>query len=201
MSRRVGFGNNSAPYQRVKHNLWDRQLAEGEEILWEGRPGFGFKLNLSALKSLVIVAVAIGFIAPQIFAANQFGAPIEELLEIPFIGSINVGFFVIAALVWTVIWFFMQTTTTPFFARYLLTNRRAFIAKTLLIKRIKSYEITPFRPVEYDGRPKGSILFATEFRRADNGKKRDFPIGFMHIDDAESVYKHMVEIQRERLHE
>lgn len=199
MSRRVGFGNSPAAAPRARGGLWDRQLVEGEEILWEGRPGFGFKLSVSALKTLVIVGIGIAIIGPQMLAIDRMGHSMGNLLDLPVIGGINGRLFLALAAGWTFIWFLMQTTTTPFFTHYMLTNNRAFIAKTLLWKRIKSYELTPFRAVEYDGRRDGSILFATEVRRADNGRKRDFPIGFMHVRDAETVYKKMVEIQRSKI--
>ncbi len=195
MSRRIGYDN--APVQnRSRLRLWDHLLGDEEEILWEGRPGFGFKLNGSALRTLFIVAIGVYVFGSQIIMANQVGSPMGSMLNIPYIGRINGEIFVGAAVGWTLLWFLSQTTTTPFFTHYMLSDRRAFIAKTFLWKRIKSYEISPLRVIEYDGKRNGSIIFASETKRADNGRKREFPVGFMHVHDAATLYKKMLEIQR-----
>ena len=201
MSRRVGFGGDPAPQKRRNDSLWNRQLTDDEQILWEGRPGFGFKFNASSFKTLALVIIGIGVLGPQILVMEQLDSQMAGGFDLPFFGPISGKLILGVAALWTIAWFFMQTTTTPFFSRYMLSNHRAFIAKTFVWTRIKSYEVTPFRVVEYDGLRNGSIHFATEARRADNGRKRDFPIGFMHIDDAEKVYKMMVEIQRSKVNE
>jgi len=195
MSRKIGFDGASSR-TRSRASLWDHLLESEEEILWEGRPGFGFLLNSSALKTLAVVAVGMLFLGPQILDASRPGSAMGEMLNIPYIGRINGEIFLALAGGWTVIWFLMQTTTTPFFTRYMLSDRRAFIAKIFLWKKIKSYELSPLRVIEYDGKRNGSIIFATETKRADSGKKRDFPVGFMHVNSAGKLYKKMLEIQR-----
>lgn len=198
MSRRVGY--DGAPVgQRSRVRLWDHLLNEEEGILWEGRPGFGFKLNGSALKTLGVVAIGFYVFGSQIMRANQPGSPMGEMLDIPYIGRIDGEVFLGIAAGWVVLWFLMQTTTTPFFTRYMLSDRRAFIAKTFLWTRIKSYELSPARVIEYDGKRNGNIIFATETRRADNGRKREFPVGFMHVHGAAALYKKMLKIQRKGL--
>ena len=202
MSRKIGF--DSAPSRsRSRTSLWDHLLGGEEAILWEGRPGFGFQFNRSALKTLAVVAIGIAILGPQILAADRSGSPMGEMLNVPYfgIGRINGRIFLAVAMAWTVLWFFMQTVTTPFFSRYMLSDRRAFIAKTLPWKKIKSYELSPLRVIEYDGKRNGSIIFATETKRADNGRKRDFPVGFMHVNSAEKLYKKMLEIQRKGANE
>ena len=195
MSRRVGY--DSAPAStRSRIRLWDHLLSDKEEILWEGRPGFGFRFNGSALSTLFVVAIGLYIFGSQIIMAEQPGSTMGEILDLPYIGHINGKIFLGVAAGWTVLWFFMQTTTTPFFTRYMLSDRRAFIAKTFLWKRIKSYELSPLRVIEYDGKRHGSIIFARETKRADNGRKREFPVGFMHVQDAATLYKKMLEIQR-----
>lgn len=197
MSRKIGFDSGSAG-SRSRAGLWDHLLGEGEDILWEGRPGFGFRLNTSALKTLAIVAIGIFILGPKILEANRIGSPMGDMLNVPYfgIGRINGEAFLAFAIGWTVLWFFMQTTTTPFFTRYMLSDHRALIAKTFLWTKIKSYELSPLRVIEYDGKRNGSITFATETKRADNGRKREFPVGFMHINSAEKLYKKMLEVQR-----
>lgn len=200
MSRRVGY-DNVRTNTRSRIRLWDHLLSDAEEILWEGRPGFGFQFNGSSLRTLGIVAVGLYVFGSQIIVAGQHGSPMGDMLNIPYIGRINGELFLAVAAGWTVLWFLSQTTTTPFFTRYMLSDRRAFIAKTFLWKRIRSYELSPLRVIEYDGKRNGSIVFASETKRADNGRKRDFPVGFMHVNGAEQLYKKMLEIQRKDMHE
>ncbi len=197
MSRRVGY-NGGPARTGSRANLWSHLLTDEEEILWEGRPGFGFQFNTSALKALAVVAIGMFILGPQMLEVNRIGSPTGDMLNIPYfgIGRINGEVFLALAMGWTVLWFLTQTITTPFFTRYMLSNRRAFIAKTFLWKKIRSYELTPLRLIEYDGKRNGSITFATENKRADSGRKRDFPVGFMRVGNAEKLYKKILEIQR-----
>lgn len=196
MSRRIGFDAQS-PTPRSRARMWDHLLDGEEAILWEGRPGFGFQFSRSAFKTLAVVAVGVLFLGPQILAASRFGSPMGDMLNIPYLGRINGEIFIGLAVGWTLLWFLMQTITTPFFTHYMLSDRRAFIARKHLWTKIKPYELSPLRVVEYDGRRDGSIIFGTETRRADNGRKRAFPVGFMNINGAEKLYKKIVEIQRQ----
>lgn len=197
MSRRVGYNAASSP-SRSRKSLWDHLLGGEEAILWEGHPGFGFKFNGSALKTLAVVAIGIFILGPQILKANRIGSPMGDMANIPYfgIGHIDGEIFLLVAAVWTVLWFLKQTVTTPFFTHYMLSDRRVFIAKTFLWKRIKSYELSPLRVIEYDGKRNGSIIFASETKRADNGRKREFPVGFVYVNGAEKLYKKMLEVQR-----
>ncbi len=189
MARRVGFsGGKGATASRSD---WQKHLLPGEEPRWEGRPGFGFSLNTSALLTLVVVGVGIAVLAPQILNSNPFG----QMMTVPIANyRINGPWFVGIAIAWTLIWFLMQTVTTPWFTRYMLSDRRAFIKN--IWGRVKSYDLDPLRAIEFDGRPSGNIIFATETRRTNNGRKRTFPVGFMHIEGAQEVYQLMIKIQQ-----
>jgi len=197
MSRRVGFDGGAAR-TAARPSVWASHLADNEEVLREGQPGFGVSLNGATIKTLVFVAVGFGILVPQILALDRIGSQMGGWLDVPVIGGINGVWFLVPAGAWVVLWGVSQSVITPFYTRCLLTDNRAYIAKTLLIKRIKSYEITPFKAIEYDGNPNGSVIFASERKRAENGKKRSFPVGFMRIPGSGKVYQMMVEIQRRK---
>ncbi len=57
------------------------------------------------------------------------------------------------------------------------------------------------RVIKFDGKHHGSIVFATETRHAENGCKQDFPVGFMHVNGAEALYRKMLGIQRKDAYE
>lgn len=193
MSRRVGF-DGAAQIPRQGRSIWAAHLGVDEEILWEGRPGFGISLNGSTIKALAFLAIGFGILGPQVLAMGQMG----DYFYVPGFGHISGIWFLALAGGWVVLWGLAQTVQTPFYTHYMLSDHRAYIAKTFLWKRVKSFEMSPFTTIEYDGKPNGSLVFAQETKRAENGKKRSFPVGFMNIAGAGKVYQMMVDIQRRK---
>lgn len=86
---------------------------------------------------------------------------------------------------------------------YTLTDRRAFIATELPIKRrtLDSYIITPESRLSLrDGTP-GSVMFARRDRRANKGHSLSVDVGFERIGDADKIYGLMRDIQRQAARE
>ncbi len=165
---------------------WDGILDTDEKIIWQGRPDGGFFIKPSMIFLILFGTAFAGFALFWMIMASLAGGYFWMFGLIHF----SVGIGIISATV----------LGGPFIRRrtwYTLTDRRAFIAKTLPLtgRSLKSYPITADTAIEYLDGTLASIMFATKRKRGKNGTY-DVPIGFERIEDGKTVLQMMRTIQK-----
>lgn len=179
---------------------WEGLLAEGEEILWQGRPddkvlwsdlvhlhtAFGLFFTLFSLFWMAM-AWKMGNVTPGggVFS----GLSLFPLFGLPFLA---IGLYTLIGRI-----FFDSVRRRGTF--YTLTSRAAYVATQIKGKReLKRYSLLDdVRPRLEDGDP-GSVFFST-VTTVYHGRKRGMvsnvstPIGFRRIPEARKVYLMMSE--------
>ena len=165
---------------------WEGILDTDEEIVWQGRPDGKVVLRIGNILTFIFGLFFAGFALVWMLLAATAGGLFWAFGLIHFSVGIGLAF---GALFYSA-WLRRRTW-------YTLTNRRAFIApdRPILGKRLKSYPITDDTVLEFDDARPGTIYFAEEIRRTNNGTSRK-SIGFERIADARDVYKLIREQQR-----
>lgn len=165
---------------------WEDILAEGEEILWQGRPAVKLGGNLRRVPAMLFGLAFAGFALFWMIMASQAGGGFWMFGMIHFAVGLSLAF------------------GAPFWARYrrqhtwyTLTNRRALIATDMPFsgRGLKSYPITESTVLDLQQTTPPSLYFDEEFRRSNKGSKR-VQIGFEGIGDASEVMAYMHKIQR-----
>jgi hypothetical protein len=187
---------------------WDDILADGETILWQGRPDSGIiwssLLSFETVFGLFFAGFAAFWIAGARAMTGTTGAggidgvfAFFPLFGLPFL---LVGLYLAVG---RIFWDAYSRGRTW----YTLTNRAAYIARDVMAKRsLKRYPFNEMRTPELQDDARGSVFFAEELRlhthrnRSRNGfsgatrtSTQRIPIGFRRIDDARAVYRLIVE--------
>ncbi|SPH23396.1 hypothetical protein DEA8626_02460 [Defluviimonas aquaemixtae] len=168
---------------------WDADLADGERLLWHGRPN-----------------ASIRFL-PQYWVVSAFGLVFLGVGLFELIRGRALGFDLLSVVHWTLASVFflggLYMVAGVYLAdaidrrrtRYALTNRRALIAMTKLGARsVTSHMITGATDLELRGEAPASVLFADELHEYEDSRER-IRIGFDYIADAKQVYELMRKIQ------
>jgi hypothetical protein len=158
---------------------WSSALAEGEHLLWQGRPAPGLTLTRDGIVRLV---VAVFFLFNG-WLWLRYG--------------MWMGFAFLAAALWLV----AEVTVIPLLRQrataYALTNRRALILTRwpLLTPRLRGWPITPDTIVTADeSRPHGHVSFG--FAPLFLSRMRVRTVGFDRIPDAAAVHALIRRIQK-----
>ena len=161
----------------AKEAEWQGLLGADERIVWQGTPSGKLRLEFRSPFEPLFFTFFTGFsIFWMIMASRAPGYFWMFGLLFFFVGSYS--------LVGVHFWKSYLRTQS----HLTLTNRRAFIATTVFGKRkLKSYPITPNTVLEYVDGTLGSIFFAKEELRGEDGTTV-IPIGFELIEDARSVF-------------
>lgn len=164
---------------------WQGILDADESILWQGSPDPSVHLDIAKLGALGFGLAFSGFALFWMIMASQAGGLFWMFGLIHFFAGVAVGFGPIFGTAW------VRRHTF-----YTLTTKRAFIAKDLPIKgrSLKSYPITAGTVIDLDLGPPGSVFFATESKRRENGYDT-IQIGFERISDAQDVFRRMRDVQ------
>jgi hypothetical protein len=166
---------------------WEGILDPNETILWQGRPDGSFEL------------------APSMIFTGLFGLAFASFALFWMIGASMAGgiFWMFGLIHFSVgIGLVLGTIFGPSFVRrrswYTLTDRRAFIARTLPMKgrSIKSYPITPNTMIEFKDGTLPSTFFASEIKRSGKGTKV-VETGFERIEDARALLQMIRTIQKD----
>ncbi len=177
--------------QNTHPQSWQGLLAADEEILWQGKPGFGIRWSSLLTSRTLMGAFFTGF---SIFwitsAASMTGGrnvpfPFQffPLFGLPFLG---IGLYNLGG---HALWDAYKRSA----AHYTLTTHNAFIARNTLGKRtLETYQILDMdRILLEDGDP-GAVIFS----EMQSGKtKRP---GFYQINDARAVYALLRDAQRQQ---
>ena len=162
----------------------------GETILWEGSPAPGFHVTgariAQSVFGAVFFAVAI-FITSKIFAAGGF----FWIIGVPFIlaglyQSIGHWFWERAKLASTV---------------YAYSANHCFIASRAGSRTIRSYPITRTTEIILQDDAIPSVLFAKQTHQIKNRELVEVGfsrIGFLRIQNGREVYRHLLQLQKER---
>ncbi|MFV0300318.1 MAG: aspartate carbamoyltransferase catalytic subunit [Paracoccus sp. (in: a-proteobacteria)] len=165
---------------------WAGILAEGEEILWQGRPSTRLHLRARQIPTMLFGVLFACFALFWMIGASQAGGIFWMFGLIHF----SVGLAMIT-----------EPALYPAFRRrrsfYTLTNRGAFIGTDLPVqgRKLNAYPITPATRLELEITEPGSVYFARSERRRrfSFGNRR---IGFEYIPDATAVYALLSSIQK-----
>jgi hypothetical protein len=165
---------------------WNMHLAEGETILWQGRPDGALTIHTSEISKAAFGIFFTGFSVFWMTMAAKAG-----------------GFFWMFGLIFFVTGLgqIAQALAGNAFKRrrtwYTLTDRRAFIATDLPFqgRRLKFYPITSDLSIEYLDDNMPSLFFASETKRKNRGTYQQ-PVGFERIADAPLVLDHIRNIQQ-----
>lgn len=165
---------------------WEGILDDDEEIVWQGRPDGKIVFRVGNILTFIFGLIFAGFALVWMLLAAAAGGMFWAFGLIHFSVGIALSFGALFFSAW------LRRHTW-----YTLTNRRAFIATDTPVigKRLKSYPIDDDTVLEFDEGDPGSIYFAEEVRRTNNGTSRK-RIGFERIADARHVYGLIREQQR-----
>lgn len=162
---------------------WDGILDQDEHVLWQGRPSGRVRVHWDNPMEVAILVFHLGFSVFWMVMASQAGG-IFWMFGLIFFGNaiyqLAIKHYVKA--------YRMKDT------HYTLTNKRAFIAKTLPTKTLDSYPITADTPLKLEEGRDQNIYFAT---KSQSGKTKKARLGFEQIDDARHVYGLMRDIQKD----
>ncbi|MBV2359066.1 aspartate carbamoyltransferase catalytic subunit [Thalassococcus sp. CAU 1522] len=170
---------------------WDGILADGEMVVWQGKPSRRLRIGRVDMArtgmGLVFVVFAIFWISQTAPTAGSGMARVFSLAGLLFlaIGLYNAG----GHLVWRG---FKHRFTT-----YTLSDRRAFIATNLPLqgRRLQSHPIAPDAAVALEDGEPGSVWFAHRHVGHDSGSRR-VPVGFENISAPRAVYDLVRLVQR-----
>lgn len=164
---------------------WAGILDPGETIVWQGRPVPQLRLEFRSPFEPLFFTFFTGFSVFWMVMASRAGG---------LFWTFGLLFFVVGAYSLFGQHFWKRHIRARTF--YTLTNRRALIATVVLGKRrLKSYPIRKDTVVELaDGWP-GSVFFATEVTKDNDGDVTRTPIGFELVEECRSVYARIREIQ------
>ncbi|MGR3363889.1 MAG: aspartate carbamoyltransferase catalytic subunit [Maritimibacter harenae] len=159
---------------------WEGILDEGEEILWQGRPGQGFHFGAGNVVSAIFGLFFAGFALFWMVMAASADGPFWMFGLIHF----SVG---IALSAWAI----YGNTWKRRHSWYTLTDRRAFIATDMPLKgkTLKSYPIGPTTVIDYRAGPPATINFAEEFKRGSKGRSYKVKVGFERLENGAEVMR------------
>ncbi len=182
---------------------WAVYFDPDETLLWDGAPGRGIKLELHMLGQSAFGLIFFGFALFWIIMATNIvgaGGPAQlfPLFGLPFLA---IGaWFLFGHILWDA---YLRSKT-----RYALSNKRAFIARQVFGRRLKSYPIDPDTELDYRPGEPATIYFAKRMVKRRVGARsgsssstglsryRMVPIGFRYIPDGDKVYQLMRRAQR-----
>lgn len=166
---------------------WEGLLDPGEEILWQGRPDAGVRIDTSRPMELLMGLFFMLFAVVWMNMASRAGGNFW-MFGLIFFG---IGFYnAIGVHLWKA---HVRART-----HYTLTNKRGFIATDVLgRRRLHSHAIDADSPVELTEGALSSVYFATERKRRKRGYS-EIPVGFEQIADGREVYRHIRAIQQGR---
>lgn len=164
---------------------WEGILDEGEQILWQGRPGTGVRWKAANIVTSIFGLFFAGFAVFWMTMAAQAPGGFWMFGLIHFF--VGVGIAVLPPF-----WSSWRRKHTW----YTLTDRRAFIATDMPLqgRKLKSYEIGPDTTLDYEAGDRSTIYFHHEYRRGKNGSTR-VDIGFERIEDGAEVYRLFRQVQ------
>lgn len=164
---------------------WDGILAEGERILWQGRPRFSLVPDKGQVLLALFGLAFAGFAAIWMALASMGPGNFWMFGLLHF--TIGVMLFVFAL-------FFAGWRRRHTW--YTLTDRRAFIATDMPFRgrTLKSWKIDGETDIDYRPGKRAMLHFASDFRQTKSGT-RAVPIGFERISDGDTVRDLMLGIR------
>lgn len=185
-------------FQPPKHDRWDDYFEEGEVLLWHGAPEPGPR---SFLLPVFLSIFGIPFLLAGL---GSLGTGLSSLFDMS--GAIDLGFalFTIAfsipflavggALVFgTWILAFIEHK----YVRYALSNKRAYVARSLWGHKLESYRIGPEDAITLEQGKYDSVRFKTIHGVDSDGDKTSYKIGFEGISQGRDVYNMIRQIQKD----
>jgi hypothetical protein len=166
---------------------WAPYLADGEVLLWEGRPSPRIRFELT-VKNLLLTVFGTIFAS---FALAIFYTHLVEgdwggvLFAVPFV---LMALFLLVGRHW---WDSYRRAKT----RYALTDRRALIARALGRRVVESHVITHDARIDLIPGVEATVLFAAEVRQDQRGRAFQVRHGFEMIPDGERVARLLYRIQ------
>lgn len=179
MARKIGM---SRPAKNSATDSWDDYMGPDEKLLWQGVPATGLRFTgAGAVLSFFGVFFLTFSIFWMIMAASIGGFSGAEAL-FPLFGLP----FVLIGL-WLVFghWFFDAYKRKH--ARYALSNKRAFVARTMFGRRMESYPIDRSSQIHLISGKLDTVHFTQTTYRTKNGTAVK-NIGFRFIPDGQEVY-------------
>lgn len=170
---------------------WDGLLDPDEKIVWQGQPDAKFRLrgrNIAlSLFGIVFLGSSLAFMVVAVASTSAQGGPMGLMFLLFGLPFVLVGLYLVVGIHWADMAGRRKT-------HYTLTNKHAFIATALFVKRLKSYPIGADTALELRPGSPGSVMFAEEIVRNNNSTTRR-AIGFELIPDAQEVYALMRDVQ------
>lgn len=157
---------------------WENVLADGETILWQGRPVPGISFNKGQVMTTLIGLAFTGIALFWMMQAAKAGGYLWTF------GLIHVSGGLVVLLGPVLLPAHMRKKTW-----YTLTTQKAYIADLPFFggKRLRSFPITKDTPIEIKTRTYTTINFASVLRRGKNDRSYTVPIGFERLTDGDTV--------------
>lgn len=161
---------------------WTEVLEDGEQLLWQGRPGIGIVVSFFHYTS--ILAFVLSFANIYYFSERSEQHPLAVHLLFIF-------YFLLLA--WSIV--------GPSFVRrrskYAVTNKRALIAvhKPFARTQTTSYPAQDWTPLVLTDKPPSNLYFTSRETFALRAANRHQKVGFEQISDGNDVHKIMQDVQ------
>ncbi|MEM7744480.1 MAG: aspartate carbamoyltransferase catalytic subunit [Pseudomonadota bacterium] len=182
---------------------WAPYLDPDERLLWEGAPLPGIRFRASDIPKSLFGSFFGGFALFWIYMASTIGgnasghgptgviANLFPLFGLPFLAV--GGYMAFERFFWEA---YVRTKT-----RYALTDKRGFVAKSALGRKLESWPITPDTQLEYQPGEAATLFFAQEEKRGNKGRRYTVKRGFEYIANGEEIYRLMRQVQQGTLPE
>lgn len=165
---------------------WTGILREDEDIIWQGAPDQGFRVDAIALLGVMFGAIFAGIAVVFMVDAMQVGGYFWTAGLIHF----SVGLTIMAGSLW-------GDTFKRRHTFYTLTNQNGYVATNfpVLGRKLHTYPIHTDTAVTLIPGDLGSVHFATKDVRTKHGYKTK-DIGFDRITNASEIYAMIRDIQK-----
>lgn len=162
---------------------WTEVLEDGEQLLWQGRPGIG--VFVSTFQYLIMATFLLSITNIYYFS----GGPPEK-------HSLAVNLFYTAYFVLIVLYVLWPLVVRRR-SKYAVTNKRALIAvqKPSARTQITSYPAQDWTPLVLTDKPPSNLYFTSRETFALRAANRHQKVGFEQISDGNDVHKIMQDVQ------
>lgn len=186
-------------FQPPARDRWEDYFEPGEVLLWQGAPVPGPQSYLGP------AALSLFGLPFLIVGVGSFGTGLGHLFGMNSASDFGLGLFVLAFSLPFLAMGTALTAGTWLYAmhahkhiRYALTNKRAYVAKSLFRYSLDTYTIGADDVISLELGTRCSVRFKTVHGTDSEGEKTTDRIGFESIADGHAVYALIRQIQREQ---
>jgi hypothetical protein len=173
------------PAAQTESNRWEDYLDPDERLLWQGAPATGLRFTGGGLAKSAFGVFFLAFSVFWVTMASSIGhGTAFPVFGVPFV---LVG-------LWLVVGHWFYDAYKRKHARYALTTRRAIIARSMMGRKLLSYEIGRNSPIALIEGDLDTVNFDRRIYHTKNGTQTEL-IGFRFIADGRKVFRMLQDIK------